>query len=381
MAVQPKDVEHILAHADPQHACNQGSLIRLASGELLLGYNEERAKRHRDSGQSCLIRSRDGGRTWAPASRTVVWPYSETQGNWDCAFAQLSDGEILMHTRVCHFLDATALRGGADQVIGGPPPGCAERFKRQTGYALCRSSDGGRTWSEARPVNTSPICDSGLGPYIVGGSGAGHIVELPDGNPPAAARHALARVAVAGGRDAALLRAALRRPRPQLGVLGDDRVRRGERPRLGRARHDSAARRPAGLPDANAGAPRPLRQPLVRRVRGRWRELEPPGAHGPLGLSRRRAAARRRPRARRVRLPARTVGRRACLSPDSRSWDARNEFAVREGGAAPPDFREYWHIGYPTVALAADGAVVVAYHEYTAEPTPIQHMRVTRFRL
>ena len=54
---------------------------------------------------------------------------------------------------------------------------------------------------------------------------------------------------------------------------------------------------------------------------------------------------------------------------------------MREGGAAPPDFREYWHIGYPTVALAPDGAVVVAYHEYTAAPAPIQHMRVTRLRL
>ena len=67
-----KDVEHILAWHDPEHACNQGSLVRLQNGELLLGYNQERGKRHADSGQSCLIRSRDGGRTWDPETNRWV---------------------------------------------------------------------------------------------------------------------------------------------------------------------------------------------------------------------------------------------------------------------------------------------------------------------
>jgi hypothetical protein len=74
-------------------------------------------------------------------------------------------------------------------------------------------------------------------------------------------------------------------------------------------------------------------------------------------------------------------GVRACVSEDGRRWDPRDEFTVREGGAAPPSFREYWHIGYPTVAQCADGTVVVAYHQYADDETPIQCMWVTRLRL
>ena len=165
------DVEHVHALQDPLHATNQGSIVSLANGELLLGYNQERGLAHADSGQSCVIRSRDGGRTWDAATRVVVWPWSEHVGNWDCAFAQINDGTILMHTRVCSFMAPTALLNGADQIVG-PPPGRRERLKRQTGYALCRSTDGGATWSAPIPVNTSPIAENGLGPYVCGGSGS-----------------------------------------------------------------------------------------------------------------------------------------------------------------------------------------------------------------
>ena len=141
------DMQHVRAYLDPDHACNQGSLIKLANGELLLGYNQERGRVHADSGQSCLIKSADGGITWDATTRRTVWPWSEHIGNWDCAFAQISTGEILMHTRVCSFMAPTALKGGADQILGGPPPGRRERLKRQTGYALCRSNDDGASWS------------------------------------------------------------------------------------------------------------------------------------------------------------------------------------------------------------------------------------------
>jgi len=83
-----KNVESYPCWQDPAHASNQGSIIRLANGELLLGYNQERGLAHADSGQSCLIKSRDGGLTWDPASGWwCAW--SEHVGNWDCAFAQV----------------------------------------------------------------------------------------------------------------------------------------------------------------------------------------------------------------------------------------------------------------------------------------------------
>ncbi|MDE0223602.1 MAG: hypothetical protein OXP28_00515, partial [Gammaproteobacteria bacterium] len=106
---QIRDPEYVQVHKDPAHATNQVSLVQLAGGELLLGFNEERGPIHADSGQSCLIKSVDGGRTWDPASKRVVWPCTEHAGNWDCAFGQLTDGAILMHTRVCSFIDS----GGA----------------------------------------------------------------------------------------------------------------------------------------------------------------------------------------------------------------------------------------------------------------------------
>jgi hypothetical protein len=43
--------------------------------------------------------------------------------------------------------------------------------------------------------------------------------------------------------------------------------------------------------------------------------------------------------------------------------------------------REYWHIGYPTVAQCQDGSVAVAYHQYSDDEQPIQCMWVTRFRI
>ena len=41
--MEAKDLEHVLAVHDPEHACNQGSLIALSNVELLPGYNQERS--------------------------------------------------------------------------------------------------------------------------------------------------------------------------------------------------------------------------------------------------------------------------------------------------------------------------------------------------
>lgn len=382
MSVVPKDVEHVLAVADREHACNQGSLIALANGELLLGYNQERGRRHQDSGQSCLARSGDGGRTWDPSTRRVVWPWSEHQGNWDCAFAELSSGRILMHTRVCSFVQATALRGAGDQAMGGPAPGRRERFKRQTGYAICHSDDAGHTWSDPIPVNTSPVCDSGLGPYVCGGSGAGHVVELPDGG---------------------LLM-------PLHGTLGREWLSQaGETPRCFTLRSDDGggtweywgtiAYDPAHVLEwAEPGMTRLDDGRLVCLIRTHAR----PGRFDNLWFAESGDDGASWSRPVRTRLwgyPADVLqlrdgrvlavygyrrppwGVRACLSDDGRTWDPARELTVREGGAAEPGFRQYWHVGYPSVAQCADGTVVVAHHEYSRDIDPIQCMWVTRLRL
>ena len=78
------DAEVVDAYIDPDRCCNQGSIVKLHNGELLLGYNEERAKMHADTGRSCgLVRSFDGGKSWDPSTRVVVEDYTDHTGNWD----------------------------------------------------------------------------------------------------------------------------------------------------------------------------------------------------------------------------------------------------------------------------------------------------------
>ena len=79
--IAPRNLEHVLAWHDPVHASNQGSIVQLRNGELLLGYNQERGRAHADSGQSCVVKSRDGGRTWDAGTQRVVWPWTEHTGN------------------------------------------------------------------------------------------------------------------------------------------------------------------------------------------------------------------------------------------------------------------------------------------------------------
>jgi sialidase-1 len=100
-------------------------------------------------------------------------------------------------------------------------------------------------------------------------------------------------------------------------------------------------------------------------------------------------------------------GVRGCISEDGVSWDARNEFVVREGGVPgtsevdrPGSSRMspssgkygsgiidwanpgvYQHIGYPSAVQLADGTILASYHEWSEEERPLQYVRCTRFRL
>jgi len=74
-------------------------------------------------------------------------------------------------------------------------------------------------------------------------------------------------------------------------------------------------------------------------------------------------------------------GVRGCISDDGVTWSLAREFVIREGGAADPSVRQYWHIGYPSVAQLDNGVIVAAYHEYTKDARPMQCMWVTRFTL
>jgi hypothetical protein len=75
-------------------------------------------------------------------------------------------------------------------------------------------------------------------------------------------------------------------------------------------------------------------------------------------------------------------GVRGCISEDGMTWESKNEFVIREGGAAARDSgRLYWHIGYPTVTQLKDGTIIAAFHEFSDDKPPIQYLRCTRFTL
>ncbi|MBA7611299.1 hypothetical protein ES703_18519 [subsurface metagenome] len=406
--VTPKNVEQVFVYKDPKvahganqmristlqnvykdpklaHAVNQTSIVTLQNGEILMGFNEERYPIHADSGQSCLIKSKDGGKTWDPATKKVIWPYTDFGGNWDCSFAQISDGTILMHTRVCSFIAPWGIKSSGEQTLG-PPPGMPERLKRQTGYALLKSKDNGNTWTDPIPVNTSPVADSsmggyfGMGAYAVGGSGAGHIVELPDGGLIFALEEELSK------RRSFLLRSddggdnweywATMAYDPagiiSWGEPGMTRLKDGKLICLYRTAH------------------RPSRQDNMWFNYSdndgiTWSPPERTSLWGfpadVLQLQDGRVLAvygyRKAP-----------WGVRGCVSQDGMTWDIKNEFVIREGGAAPSGFKiaqepisQYWHIGYPTVTQLKDGTIIAAFHEYSDDKPPIQYLRCTRFEL
>ncbi len=381
--VTPKNVEQISVYKDSKlaHAVNQTSMITLQNGEILMGYNEERYPVHADSGQSCFIKSKDGGKTWNPATRKVIWPYTDFEGNWDCAFAQIADGTILMHTRVCSFIAPWGIKSEGEQSLGGPPPGRPERLKRQTGYAILKSKDNGDTWTDPIPVNTSPVADWSMGgrlggAYSVGGSGGGHIVELPD-----------------GGLLFSLA-----------GPLGSDKARsfmmRSDDGGDNWEYWSTMAHDPAGIISfGEPGMTRLKNGNLICLYRtahkpGRqdnmwfnyskndgitWSPPERTGLWGYpaaiLQLQDGRVLAvygyRKEP-----------WGVRGCLSEDGLTWESKNEFVIREGGIAPRDSGQaYWHIGYPTVTQIKDGTIIAAFHEFSDDKPPIQYMRCTRFTL
>jgi len=394
--VSPKNLEHVFVYKDPAHAINQVSILRLQNGDILMGYNEERYPIHADSGQSCLIKSKDGGKTWDPSTQQIIWPYDDFMGNWDPAFAQISDGTILMHTRVCSFIAPTGIKSEGDQILGGPPPGMPERLKRQTGYALLKSKDNGNTWSKPIPVNTSPVTSASLSPYACGGSGAGHIIELPDGG----------LLMPLGGF---------------LGGMGESRFGR-ERVRCFLLRSDdggdnweywsTVAYDPANIVSfGEPGMTRLDNGNLVclmrtahrpRRQDNMWFTFSdddgvtwsPPKRSGLWGfpadlmqLQDGRVLAvygyRKDP-----------WGTRGCVSEDGLTWDIKNEFVIREGGIAKASgssgarsllerfvYGQYWHIGYPTVTQRKDGTILVGYHEYSNDAPPIQYLLCTNFRL
>ena len=98
---KPTDFTHHTIFKHPEHCINQIATRALKNGDLLAVFNEERFPFHHDSGQTLMARSKDGGKTWGQPS--IVLPWSETEGNWDCGICELADGTLIVNMTITGF--------------------------------------------------------------------------------------------------------------------------------------------------------------------------------------------------------------------------------------------------------------------------------------
>jgi len=383
-----KDVEYVTIAKDPNHAhcLNQVNIRALRDGTLAVIYNEERFPFHHDTGQSVIIRSRDGGFTWDYERRQVVLPYTDVEGNWDCGLAELDDGTLLVNLTIAGFFK----RGvRAEQPSWAARPLTNEfgdwtwsyRLRSWLGTYVLKSTDGGDTWTRPIPVNVRPLKHGGcrLGALqLPGGSIVlgvyGRIHQYGEEDPMETSRSALVRSDDGGDNweyystiafDPASI---IDYDEPAVLRLTDGRLVCMLRTHS----HPSGDQKNTAIVISEDDG-FTWSQPKWTNIWGYPSEL--------INLQDGRVLmiyGYRRP----------PYGTRGCVSEDGVTWDRKNEFVIREGGVPRhhPSINwvhpgPYLHIGYPSVCQQQDGTIVCAYHEWTEEADPIQYALCTRFRL
>ncbi|MGQ9584232.1 MAG: sialidase family protein [Anaerolineae bacterium] len=403
-----KNVSRHVVYKDPthKHCCNQVNVRQLKNGEVLAIFNEERYPFHHDSGQTVIVRSKDGGKTWDPASRQVVLPYTDKTGNWDCGLCQLADGTLLVNLCMTGYFKK-GIRADSVSWSAGPVTEewgdwtWAYQLQSWLGTFVLKSTDNGRTWGEPIPVNVRPLKHGGtrLGCW-----------QMPNGS---ILMGVYGRITGYGlGGEYETLRAAL--------IRSDDNGENWEY-------YSTLAYDPASIFDYSEPA-------LLRLADGRmvcmarthvrpsrdaknlslmiseddgftWTLPKPTNIWGyPAELLSLRDGrvlmvyGYRRP----------PYGVRGCISEDGITWDVKNEFIISEGGVPKAVDEEtsttvpthypgpglkmrghinwnhpglFQHIGYPSAVQLDDGTILCAYHEWSDEAQPIQYVLCTRFEL
>ncbi len=160
-----KDIEYHDIFRHPEHCVNQIAMRTLKNGDILAVFNEERFPFHHDSGQTLMVRSKDGGKTWGKPS--VVLPWSEVEGNWDCGICELDDGTLLVNLTITGFFKR-GVTPTQPSWIGAPatPPNGATGpgpTRCKAGSAPMSSSrrTAARRWTKPIPVNVRPLKHGG----------------------------------------------------------------------------------------------------------------------------------------------------------------------------------------------------------------------------
>ena len=371
--MSPRILERATVYRADDHYCNQAIVTELASGDVVAVFNEERGLSHRDNGSTSLVRSRDGGRSWDPASRVVVLPAGDEVGNWDCAVAQLADGTLMVTLcQAAYFKRGIAWEGPQYDA------GQYGLLRSWIGTFALRSSDDGRTWGAPIPINTMPMKF---------GSTRVPVMQMPDG-PILLALYGRLDEWGYGLREMGgeAMRAYF--------VRSDDNGHNWEY-------FSTIAYDPARI--AGYAEPAPLRLPdgrIVVMLRVHHRPTQRPD-NIYMAVSDDDGHTFAPPR--RLRdlwgYPAQLInlqdgrvlmtygyrrgefGVRACISEDGLTWRGESEFSLHEGGQAEPGEPTWWHTGYPSTTQLRDGSLVTVYHLFSRDARPVQYIEAVRWAL
>ena len=398
------DITHHDIFRHPEHCVNQIEARCLKNGDIVAVFNEERYPYHHDSGQTLFTRSSDGGVTWSEPK--IVLPWTETTGNWDCGICELDDGSLIVNLTMTGFFK----RGvKPEQPSWSMHPWTSEwgdwtwAFKTQgwLGTYVLKSTDGGESWSAPVPCNVRPLKHGGCrlgcwqlpsGSILMGLYGRIHgYGEEGEGE---TTRSALIRSDDGGlnweyystlAFDPASI---IDYEEPALLRLADGRLVCFMRTHVN----------PSG--DAKNMVMTVSEDDGFSWTQPKWTNIWGYPADM-IALADGRylmVYGYRRP----------PYGVRGLISEDGVTWDVADEFVIREGGvpagadggkpasslggdsgagghhatsivAENPGL--FQHIGYPTVAQAADGTVACCYHEWNDDDAPLQYVRCTRFQV
>lgn len=395
-------VEHHLIFRHPEHCVNQIAARTLSTGEIVAVFNEERYPFHHDSGQTLITRSSDGGVSWAEPE--VVLPWTDTTGNWDCGICELHDGSLIVNLTITAFFQ----RGVKPEQPSWRSDPWTKRwgdwtwaFKTQgwIGTFVLKSHDKGATWSTPVPCNVRPLKHAGCrvgcwqlpsGSLLMGLYG--RIRGYGEEGEGETTRSALIRSDDGGSNweyfstlayDPASI---IDYEEPAIVRLKDGRLVCFMRTHVNPSGDAKNMVMTVSSDDGFSWTPPKWTNiwgypaDLVALADGRYLMVY---------------GYRREP-----------YGVRGIVSDDGLSWNAENEFVIREGGVPqttnkigaarhlddesasgsslainPKNPGVFQHIGYPTVVQAHDGTVACCYHEWGDGDGPLQEVKCTRFNV
>jgi len=356
-----KNARKVTIYQDPSRFTCQVGATQLANGDIIVVYNETRGLEHLDFDSIALMRSTDGGESWDPSSRVVVWPCTRTFGSDTPSIVQLSDGTLL-----CNFVMTAHVNTIGIHEDSGPQSLRLGNIREKDGGWLTRSTDNGYTWAPPYKASVAPMR---------WGQPIDEPLELPNG---------VLLMACSGKKYA--------RPyedpeaRASFLLRSDNRGQDWEyystiaydpleiisfwEPALGRTADGVlvCVLRTLHAPRNRHGH---LWVAYSTNDGESWSRPEPTNLWGYPGdltlLQDGRMLCtyghRRDP-----------YGVRGCISKDGLHWDVADEFVIREGGEGPRNIGAWFHIGYPTSIQLKDGRIFSVDHQWTQEEPYVQYV-------